>query len=113
MILKELLEIYKTKNKILTNEDPDDILMLISRHVRVKKHEMSKVYQEGIAVIDPSTDPRTFAAKERVPYYMKKPGPEILKNIMEKLPEFEGPSIKSCKWFAYNGRLIRKHISFY
>jgi serine protein kinase len=101
IIIKELLEIYKTKNQILTNEDPDDILMLISRHIRIKKMEISKVYQEGIAVIDPNTDPRSITMKERVPYYMKKPGPEILKNISEKLPEFDGPLSK-----AANGLLI-------
>lgn len=101
MIIKELLEIYKTKNKILTSDDPDDILMLLSRHIRVKKKEVSKVYQEGLAVIDPNTDPRSFMTKERVPYYMKKPGPEILKNIAEKLPEFDGPLSK-----ATNGLLI-------
>lgn len=101
MIIKELLEIYKTKNKILTTDDPDDILTLISRHVRVKKSEMSKVYQEGISFIDPNTDPRSFGTRERVPYYMKKPGPEILKNIIEKLPEFEGALSKSA-----NGLLI-------
>lgn len=101
LIIKELLEIYKTKHKILTSDDPDDILNLISRHIRIKKVEMSKVYQEGIAVIDPNTDPRSFSGKERVPYYMKKPGPELLKNIIEKLPEFEGPLSK-----AANGLLI-------
>lgn len=101
MIIKELLEIYKTKNKLLTVDDPYDILMLISRHIRVKKKEISKVYQEGISVIDPNTDPRTFAVKERVPYYMKKQAPEILKNIADKLPEFEGPLAK-----ASNGLLI-------
>ena len=82
IIIKELLEIYKTKNQILTSDDPDDIIKLISRHIRIKKVEISKVYQEGIAVIDPNTDPRSISHKERVPYYMKKPGPEILKNIM-------------------------------
>lgn len=101
MIIKELLEIYKTKNKILTSDDPDDILMLLSRHIRIKKKEISKVYQEGIAVIDPNTDPRSFMGRERVPYYMKKPSPEILKNIAEKLPEFDGPLSKSA-----NGLLI-------
>ncbi|MBC7473469.1 MAG: hypothetical protein H7263_04205, partial [Candidatus Sericytochromatia bacterium] len=100
-IIKELLEIYKTKNKILTTDDPDDILALISRHIRIKKKEMSKVYQEGISVIDPNTDPRSFMSKERVPYYMKKPSPEILKNIAEKIPEFDGPLSKSA-----NGLLI-------
>lgn len=101
IIIKELLEIYKTKNKILTTDDPDDILALLSRHIRIKKKDISKVYQEGIAVIDPNTDPRAFIGKERVPYYMKKPGPEILKNIMEKLPEFDGPLSKSA-----NGLLV-------
>ncbi|MFN8672495.1 MAG: hypothetical protein U0457_10520 [Candidatus Sericytochromatia bacterium] len=101
VIIKELLEIYKTKNKILTTDDPEDILSLISRHIRIKKVEMSKIYQEGISFIDPSTDPRAFGAKERIPYYMKKPGPEILKNINEKIPEFDGPLSKSA-----NGLLI-------
>ncbi len=101
MIIKELLEIYKTKNKIHTNDDPDDILMLLSRHIRIKRKEISKIYQEGLSVIDPNTDPRSFMAKERTPYYMKKPGPEILKNIVDKIPEFDGPLSK-----AANGLLI-------
>ncbi|GIW22916.1 MAG: serine protein kinase [Candidatus Sericytochromatia bacterium] len=101
MIIKELLQVYKTKKQALTTDDPDDVLKLISRHVRIKRVEISRVYQEGIAVIDPNSDPRAFANKERVPYYMRKPGPEILKNIMEKIPELEGPLSK-----ASNGLLI-------
>jgi predicted Ser/Thr protein kinase len=101
MIIKELLQVYKTKKHALTTDDPDEVLKLISRHVRIKRVEISRIYQEGIAVIDPNSDPRAFANKERIPYYMRKPGPEILKNIMEKIPELEGPLSK-----ASNGLLI-------
>lgn len=93
-ILQEIINVYKTKRKVLTEYSPDDVLKLAERHIRIRRTYVSKTYQEGISVIDPGNNPVHLTQKARQPYfYQRKQHPYLLKNI--EIPELTGPLSKS------------------
>lgn len=99
-ILQEIINVYKTKTKLVTEYSPDEVLRLAERHIRIRRTYISKTYQEGIAVIDPGTNPIYLTQKSRQPFmFQRKKFPYMLKNI--ELPELSGPLSK-----ASNGLMI-------
>jgi len=99
-ILQEIINVYKTKKKVRTEYSPDEVLQLASRHIRIRRTYISKTYQEGLAVIDPGTNPIHMTQKSRQPYvFQRKKYPYLLKSI--ELPELGGPLSK-----ASNGMMI-------
>lgn len=100
IIIHELLNLYKTQKQSLTKEHSDEILDLVSRHIRIRKVEISKTYQRGIAVVDPGTNPLMLTQKPYDHYDpFKRKKPYALRNV--DIPEFTGPLSKAC-----NGLLI-------
>ena len=99
-ILQEIINVYKTKHNVHTEYSPDEVLKLAERHIRIRRTYISKTYQEGLAVIDPGTNPIFLTQKARQPYlYQRKRKPYLLKNI--EVPELTGPLSK-----ASNGLMI-------
>lgn len=99
-ILQEIINVYKTKTKLVTEYSPDEVLRLAERHIRIRRTYMSKTYQEGLAVIDPGTNPIYLTQKSRQPYmFQRKKYPYMLKSI--ELPELTGPLSK-----ASNGLMV-------
>lgn len=100
MILQELINVYKTKKKMLTEYDPDEVLKMVERHIRIRRVNVSKTYQDGIAVIDPGNNPLYLTQKQKYPYGLpRRRTPYLLKNL--ELPEIFGPLSK-----ASNGLMI-------
>lgn len=99
-ILQELINIYKTKHKVLTEYSPDEILKLAERHIRIRRTYVSKTYQEGLTVIDPGNNPIFMTQKSRQQFvFDRKKNPRMLKNI--EVPELTGPLSQ-----ASNGMMI-------
>ncbi len=99
-ILQELINIYKTKHKVLTEYSPDEILKLAERHIRIRRTYVSKTYQEGLTVIDPGNNPIHMTQKSRQQFmFDRKKNPRMLKNI--EVPELTGPLSQSS-----NGMMI-------
>jgi serine protein kinase len=99
-ILQEIINVYKTKKKVRTEYSPDEVLKLAERHIRIRRTYISKTYQEGLAVMDPGTNPVYMAQKQKSPYgFGRRNTPYLLKNI--EVPELAGPLSK-----AANGLMI-------
>lgn len=89
-ILQEIINVYKTKRKVLTEYSPDEVLKLAARHIRIRRTYISKTYQEGITAIDPGTNPIYMTQKAKQQYmFQRKKFPYLLKNI--EVPELTGP----------------------
>lgn len=99
-ILQEIINVYKTKRNVRTEYSPDEVLKLAERHVRIRRTYISKTYQEGLAVVDPGTNPIYLTQKARQQYmYQRRKFPYMLKNI--EVPEISGPLSK-----ASNGLMV-------